>query len=323
MRHKSYNETMNIITPIDKVEEVKALLEIGVGEFYGGFVPQQWLDRYTLNASMNQRYFESAQIKTLGDLKYIIDEIHRFGRKFFFTMNGTFYTTPQYEMIAAFLPELKKIGVDGIIAADIGLILLVNRSGLDIPVHISTLGKAYNHKTVEMYGELGIRRIVFPRHLTFDEMKAIEKKCPDMEYDIFMMIGKCPNIEGYCTFQHNSPKKRWPCEIDYEITASDEAAGRFIESQRQWSIIDRRNSCGLCALKKLGDFNVKGLKIVGRGSPMNMKVANVKLLKYALSLLEENLSDTEYYRRIKVAYSERFGVACAPQNCYYPEFFNL
>ncbi len=316
---------MEIITPIDKLEEVQPLLEEGVAEFYGGFVPQEWLEKYSIFASINQRYFASAQIKTFGDLKLIIDEIHNAGKKFYFTMNSTFYSPPQYEMIKDLLPKLKEIGVDEIIVADVGLILLTNESGIDLPIHISTLGKVYNYKVAEFYKELGIKRVVLPRHLTFEEMKKIAKDCPDMEYDIFMLIGKCPNIEGYCTFQHISPTKRWPCEIEYEITVEGvcdaSQSAKYIDAQRQWAIQERRYSCGLCALKQLGDFNVRALKIVGRGAPLSMKVENVRLLKYALGLLDEGLPDNEYYSKIKVAYRGRFGVECAPQNCYYPEFF--
>ncbi len=318
-------QNMNIITPVDKIQEVSLLIDEGVDELYGGFNPKQWLDKFTIYASMNQRYFESAQIKTFDDLKAIVDEIHAHGKRFYFTMNGGLYSKAQYDMIKSFLPELKRIGIDGIIAADIGLILLIAESTIDIPVHISTLGKSYNHKTAEFYWDIGVRRIVFPRHLTFFEMKTIAEKCPKMEYDIFTLIGKCPNIEGYCTFQHLSPTKRWPCEIEYDISGCGGSADPSlpIESQRQWSIIERRHSCGLCALKKLGDFRVRALKIVGRGAPTKMKVQNVRLLKYALSLLEEELTDEEYYQKIKAAYKKRFGNDCAPQNCYYPEFFNL
>lgn len=316
---------MNIITPIDKIEEVEPLLKEGADEFYGGFNPKEWLDKYTIYASINQRYFDSAQINTFEDMKAIIDKVHGFKKKFHFTMNSTLYSPDQYVMIEELLPKLKDVGVDEIIAADVGLILLINKLNLNMPVHISTLGRAYNYKTVEFYRGLGVRRMVLPRHLTLDEMKGIAKKCPDIEYDIFMLIGKCPNIEGYCTFQHTSPNKKWPCEIKYEITANkhDDLSDKFIETQRQWSVIKRPNSCGLCALKKLDGLNVKALKIVGRGAPLAMKAANVRLLRYAVNLLDENIPDSEYYSKVKAAYKERFGNDCTPQNCYYPEFFNL
>ncbi|MFC1855660.1 peptidase U32 family protein [Thermodesulfobacteriota bacterium] len=316
---------MNIITPIDKLEEVEPLLQEGVDEFYGGFIPKEWIDKYTIYASINQRYFESAQIKTFDDLKAIVDKVHSFGKKFYFTMNSTLYSPSQYDMIDGLIGKLKDVGVDEIIVADVGLILLINQTGTDMPMHISTLGKAYNYKTVEFFRDLGIKRIVLPRHLTFPEMKQIVEKCPDIEYDVFMLIGKCPNIEGYCTFQHTSDKKRWPCEISYDTSACCDSAQskKSIESQELWSKIERRFSCGLCALKKIDGMKIRALKIVGRGAPLKMKVANVRLLKHAVSLLDENLSDVEYYKRVKAAYKERFGCDCMPHNCYYPEFYNL
>ena len=166
--------------------------------------------------------------------------------------------------------------------------------------------------------------MVFPRHLSLEEMSQIAAKEPDIEYDIFVLIGKCPNIEGLCTFLHTSKTKRWPCEIKYEITAEglqDAFTSKFIENQHRWSEIDRRNSCGLCILKHLDGLKVKGLKLVGRGASLKMKVENVRLLKYALSLRQASLTNQEFNLKMKAAYKGRFGTDCTPQNCYYPEFF--
>ncbi|NJC89072.1 MAG: hypothetical protein FIB02_11185 [Desulfuromonas sp.] len=53
--------SMSIISPVDHLAEAESLLQAGADELYGGFVPPQWREDYSLLASLNQRTFAEAQ----------------------------------------------------------------------------------------------------------------------------------------------------------------------------------------------------------------------------------------------------------------------
>jgi putative protease len=174
--------------------------------------------------------------------------------------------------------------------------------------------------------EQGMQRVVLPRNLTVADMAATIEKVPEVLCDAFLLVGKCPNSEGLCTFHHSSSDKIWPCEIPYEISAL--AGGTSVQlqhamqSQSIWSATNCRHGCGLCAIPQLREAGVHGLKLVGRGAPAAQKVRNFTLVKEFLALAESVPGFAEYRRLAMAAHRERFGAACHQNVCYYPEFFD-
>ena len=323
---------MKILSPIDKPEEVAPLADAGADEIYGGYVSPEWRSRYSLLASANHRYFANAQIAGRDELASIIKGAHRRGMKFCLTLNAPYYTQEQYDFLLMEAGRLIDAGVDAFIVSDLGLILRFRERLPEASVHLSTLGTVFNSRGAALFGNLGVKRIVFPRELTLKEMKGIIKANPGLEFDAFVMIGRCPNIEGFCTFTHNSPDLIWPCEESYEIKAAGgnlsvipakagiqtlKDLGNIIEAQSAWSRVNRRQACGLCAVGGLRDAGVSALKLVGRGGPTKMKVAVLKAVKDALLIKDAG----ELREAGKRRYVELFGQPCSPQVCYYPELF--
>ena len=327
---------MKILSPIDKPEEVSALADAGADELYGGYVSPEWRNRYSLLASANHRYFANAQIAGKKELASIINGAHRRGMKFCLTLNAPYYTQEQYDFLLMEAERLLEAGVDAFIVSDLGLILRFRERLPEASIHLSTLSTVFNSKGAAMFGSLGVRRIVFPRELTLGEMKGIVRANPGAQFDAFVMIGRCPNIEGFCTFTHNSPDLIWPCEEKYKIKAASDnlsvipvsthasrgyPAGiqtlNIIEAQSAWGRVNRRQACGLCAVGGLRDAGVSALKLVGRGGPTKMKVAVLKAVKDAL-LIKDAGELREFGKR---RYVELFGQPCSPQVCYYPELF--
>jgi putative protease len=182
-----------------------------------------------------------------------------------------------------------------------------------------------NSAAVELYAAQGASRVIFPRHLTVAEMAEVAARLPQVRFDAFMLVGKCPNTEGLCTFHHASPDRIWPCEIPYAIEplqppASPELAAAMAR-QGSWASTDRRHGCGLCAIPHLGRMGIFGLKLVGRGAPAAQKVRNVLLVRDFLALAGAEPDFAAYRRRARAAHRERFGAPCSPNVCYYPEFY--
>lgn len=316
---------MRIISPVDNLQETTMLLEAGADELYGGYLPAEW-EGYSLAASLNQRTFSAAQIDTEDELQKIVDYTHAYGATFALTLNAPFYSEAQLPVLLDYVDRMVEIGIDSLILADVGVLRCLKKRHPEIEYHASTLAHLTNAGSVRLMAEQGMQRVVLPRHLNLADMEAVIQQVPDILFDAFLLVGKCPNTEGLCTFHHSSENKIWPCEISYEISPSGEGVSENLQQamkqQKSWSETNRRHGCGLCAVPYLQKAGIHGLKLVGRGAPATQKVRNVALAKEFLLLASETVDPAEYRRMAMAAHKKRFGAACHQNVCYYPEFFH-
>lgn len=313
---------MKLISPIDNLQEASLLLEAGADELYGGWVPPEWAASFGLLGSPNQRTFAAAQIGSFADLQQIVALAHRAGARFSLTLNAPFYTDEQMPLLLACVDRAVEAEIDGIILADLGVLRLLRRRHPGLEYHASTLAHLMNSAAVEFYLEQGIGRAVLPRHLPMAEMAEIAGRLPQVRFDAFILIGKCPNTEGLCTFHHSSADRLWPCEIPYTLRPEHEPASPRLRAamarQASWADTDRRHGCGLCAIPALRQAGIYGLKLVGRGAPTVQKLKNLRLVAEFLRLSADD--PAAYRRRARQAHRQRFGSLCSANVCYYPEF---
>jgi len=316
---------MKLISPIDNLAELEGLLSAGVDELYGGVVPPAWLDRFGRLASINQRTFAGAQFDDFTQFQTAVSTSLEAGCPFYLTLNSPYYTEDQWPLLVHLVGLAAEAGLRGVILADLGLLRLLTRHYPSLEFHASTLAHLGNSEAIRAYRGEGITSVVLPRHLTVDDMTEIAAAVPDVGCDAFLLVGKCPNTEGLCSFHHSSPDKIWPCEVPYRIRPAgmghSTALDAAIRAQESWSASNRRHGCGLCAIPGLLDGGIRGLKLVGRGASAAMKIANLKLAREFLQLASSGLSHDEYRRLARQAHQRRFGTPCSPNVCYYPEFY--
>ena len=316
---------MRIISPVDNLNEAHLLLQAGADELYGGYIPVEWAN-YSLAASLNQRTFSSAQIASEQELSDIISLVHAHECRFALTLNAPFYTDEQLPLLIDYVDRMVVLGIDSLILADPGVLRLLKKRHASIEYHASTLAHLTNSGAVRFMAGQGMQRVVLPRHLSVSDMASIIDQVPDVHCDAFLLVGKCPNTEGLCTFHHSSPEKIWPCEIPYDIAPlGDGTSSQLCHAMRRqgsWSETNRRHGCGLCAIPHLRKAGVHGLKLVGRGAPVAQKVRNITLARDFLALAESTSDFAEYRRLAMAAHRERFGASCHQNVCYYPEFFD-
>lgn len=316
---------MRIVSPVDTLAEALPLLVAGADELYGGYVPKGWNERFSALASINQRTFAGAQLEGVEELAAIVVLCRERGKRFSLTLNAPYYTDAQLPMILEVVEQAVAAGVDGIILADPGILRILKRLYPQIEYHASTLAHLLNSSAISFYRQLGISRVILPRHLTLAEMEAIVLASPGVACDAFLLVGKCPNTEGLCTFHHSSPDKIWPCEIPYQIEALNPPPSALLQEamarQGSWSQSDRRHGCGLCAIPHLGRIGIDGLKLVGRGAPAARKIAHVRLVRQMLDLAGEENDFPRYRQKAIAAHRLNFGADCSRNVCYYPELF--
>ncbi|GAB4274663.1 MAG: hypothetical protein Kow0092_30070 [Deferrisomatales bacterium] len=304
---------LKILAPVDRVEEVALLARAGAHELYGGVAPRDWPAG---QVSSNQRTFASAQFPSESAFAEAAQEARRLGLSLHLALNAPVYGPSRYGSLLGLARRAAGWGVAGAIVGDPGLLVRLCRERLPLEVTLSTLAGARNASAVGVFRRLGVRRVVLPRHLTLDEVARVVGAHPDLSFEAFVLMGRCPNEEALCTFQHVSPSRRWPCEIPYDLR---DPSGAPLDPRHplarwhaRWAGADRRLACGVCALARLRKAGVRYVKLVGRGGPTEAKVAHVGLVA---GLLAEPAPE----RLGPAAYRACFGRPCHPLTCYFPE----
>jgi collagenase-like PrtC family protease len=171
------------------------------------------------------------------------------------------------------------------------------------------------------FRDLGVARVILPRHLTLDEIET--SMISDLEFEAFLLNDGCVFEEGLCATTHAAGVF---CLNDGE--GSPDIPPRTLEGYDFWKWTlnhcgCRTNRgfpvgpCGLCALPRLLDTGIKSLKVVGREASLPRKEAAVRLASMALELARHGACPEE----IRAAVIERRGAAalCLDAHlCYYP-----
>jgi U32 family peptidase len=161
----------------------------------------EWREKYTNIASSNRREWKTANLTGFDDLRKTVEAAHKYNVPVYLALNA-FYSGEQYPLLLKQAGQAVEMGIDALIVADIGLLLTLKQEGIRIEIHMSTGGTTFNSETAKFYEELGVSRIVLPRHLMPEEMEAIVKTCPSIKFEAFILNSGCKNIDGFCTFQH-------------------------------------------------------------------------------------------------------------------------
>jgi len=308
-----------ILAPVNRADEVTPLLKAGSSWLYGGCVPSSWQEKYPETVLLNQRTFSSAQFRTQDQFQEAVKRTRDAGCDFALTLNAPFYMDEQIPVLMDLVGMAREAGVSALIMADPGLIRHLGDSLHGLEIHLSTMGLASNPASVKFFTSLGVSRIILPRYMTISDIGELVAATPGVEYEAFTLIGKCPNIEGVCSFLHDDPDRRWPCEWRYSFPDEDIGASEpVIHYMDDLGRSDRRHGCGICALPLLVKAGVNMFKIVGRGAPLERKVEYVGTVKKILDDLPEAL-ESEWVSQCMDSYQELFGHKCTAHNCYYPE----
>ncbi|MGN1382099.1 MAG: U32 family peptidase [Eubacterium sp.] len=175
-----------------------------------------------------------------------------------------------------------EIGVDALIVQDLGLANLIHKEMPDFPLHLSTQATAYDLRCVQAAEELGFRRAVLSRELTFEEIRAIREQT-DLELEMFIHGALCICYSGQCQMSRyfggrsgNRGACAQPCRLPYTVLDRE---GRRIRTGRH--PLSPRD---LCLLDDLGDLihaGIDSFKIEGRmKSPEYVAVVTSIYRKY-------------------------------------------
>ncbi len=310
---------MKLLAPLKDSSEVEPLLAAGAEEFYCGLTPATWQKRFNQNW-INRRAQGSAGVADLADLQQILARAA--GHPVYLTLNAPFYPAGALEMLVEFSAALLEEGVAGLIVADLDLLLALVEAGMGPRIHLSSLATCTNSGAAAFFQELGVSRIILPRHMTLDEIEA--SLVPGLESEVFLLNDGCVFEEGLCATTHAAGVF---CLNDGEEAQG--ISGQTLEGYEFWKWTLNHcgcktsrgypvGPCGLCALPRLLRAGVSSLTVVGREASLTRKVASVGLAAMALQLARAGAAPEE----IRTAVIELRGGASLCQDahlCYYPD----
>lgn len=323
---------MKLLSPVDKVSEVEALISAGADELYCGLLLANWHDKYIAGA-INRRPGGGANFTRYQDLESCVSLAHARGVAVILALNEHYYTPGQYPYLMDYVTRVITIGVDALMVADLALLLTLREKKIGARLYISTGGAPFNSEAVAFYQDLGASRVTLPRHLNLEEMKAITDNIGGIETEVFVLNSRCPYVDGFCTFQHGlaAPSNKLlyenACMLPYEISVAAsgdvDITGANISWRRQhiWETghVDD-HPCGACALFDLAAMDITSLKIVGRGNATARKIVDIRFLHSLLSYLgREKPTRARFREEARRRYAETYARSCREHLCYFPE----
>ena len=199
---------------------------------------------------------------------------HKHGVKAYVTAN-TMPRDPELAALPEYLQHLDACGVDGIIAADLGVMNMVKRYAPHAELHVSTQTSIVNSETAKAYGAMGASRIVLARELSMEEIRRIRDNIPpELEIEAFVHGAMCMSYSGRCVLSNYLAKGRdanrgncaQPCRWQYRVV-EEYRPGEYMpiyEDESGTYIFNSKDMNMLGHIPELVDAGIDSLKIEGR-----------------------------------------------------------
>ncbi len=134
---------------------------------------------------------------TLDDVVDGVRYAHSIGKKVYLTLN-MYSHNKDIKRLPEYIDTIKEISPDGVLIADPGVFQMVKDRAPEIPLHISTQANVCSYETVKFWQSQGAKLCVLAREVTFDELKEIREKCPDIKLEAFVHGTMCMTYSGRC-----------------------------------------------------------------------------------------------------------------------------
>lgn len=176
---------------------------------------------------------------TMEQLAEGVEKAHAAQAKIYYCLNALPYDR-QLDDVVSLLKALPQTKVDALIIADPGVLMLAQKHCPDMEIHLSTQAHSVNSAAVEFWKNIGVHRINLARELGREEMTAIIRKFPDMEFEIFVHGAMCLALSGHCLMSAwvnkrpaNLGQCTQPCRFEYRGRRFNEISLTVEEKLRQ------------------------------------------------------------------------------------------
>ena len=269
---------MKIVAPAGNMERFYSAISATADEIYLGLKG--------FGARRNAENF------TIEELKQAIDYAHLRGSRIFLTLN-TIMTNREIELLYPTLKDLYNYGLDAIIVQDLGYAEYLHKNFPSIEIHGSTQMTVANYYEINYLKELGFKRIVLPRELSFEEIKEI-KKHTDIELEVFVSGSLCISFSGNCYMSSfiggrsgNRGMCAQPCRKEYKTSCGE----------KSYFLSPKDQLYGMDEIKKLQEIGVESIKVEGRMKDVSYVYETVFYFRSLINGIDKEESTPKLFNR--------------------------
>ncbi|WMM23256.1 U32 family peptidase [Tissierella sp. MB52-C2] len=227
---------------------------------------------------------------------------HERGKKVYITLNIVPHDKDM-EGLEEYVTKLHEIKADAVIVSDVGMFSVIKRTVPDLPIHISTQASVTNYETIMFWYDLGVRRIVLARELSFEEIKSLTDRLPkDLEIEAFVHGAMCMSYSGRCLISNymtgrdaNRGDCAHPCRYKYALVEEKRPGEYFpvFEDEDGTFIMNSKDLCMIEHIEKLMESGIISFKIEGRVKSAYYVATVIRAYRMAI---DQYYKDPENYK---------------------------
>ena len=290
-----------ILAPAGNLEKLKIAIDFGADAVYIG------------GAKLNLRAFSNnfSNEEMIEGIKYCHDR----GKRIYVTLN-VFARNHDLPSAGEYIKGLYDIGVDAVIVADPSLIAICKEVAPQLEIHLSTQANTVNWMATKFWYDLGVKRIVLARELTFKEINEITENIPKgCDIEAFVHGSMCVAYSGRCLISNYMIKRDANkgicgnvCRYKYYLVEETRPGEYYpvIEDDNGTYIMNSKDLCMIEHLPELLEAGISSLKIEGRNKSEYYVAIVVNAYRKAIDLYYE---DPENYKLPKVLRDEMYKVS--------------
>ncbi|GAB2817769.1 peptidase U32 family protein [Ferruginibacter profundus] len=285
--------------------------------------------RAAIDAGANAIYFgvEQLNMRTRSSGGFSINDIGKISKncksakiKCYITLNTVMYEHDM-QLLQSILKEVKKEGIDAVIASDFAVIEYCNR--LNIPLHISTQANVSNIEAVQFFSRFA-DVVVLARELTLKQVAHITKEIKRkkitgtsgelVKIEMFIHGALCMAISGKCYLslhaQHASANRGaciQNCRRPYKVTEAETNEELIIDNEY---IMSPKDLCTINILDQVVKSGVSVLKIEGRSKGADYVSVVTRCYREAVDAIKNDSYTNEktgkWMQRLSSVYNRGF-----------------
>lgn len=291
--------------PAGSIEKMKYAYAYGADAVYLGLVD------FSLRALRKGELIDETNLKAAVDIANLLN------KKVYCTLN-IFAYDKDIKKLEQTLEVIKDAKPHALIISDFGVLRIIQKHIPDIDIHISTQTNILNSEAVKFWRDMGAKRVILARELSYSQIAEIRHNVSDIELETFIHGAQCMAYSGRCLLSDyltkgerraNQGNCAQACRWSYKLleeTRPDEYM-EIIQDDKGSHIMSTKDLCLVNHIKELCNLGIDSLKVEGRTKSLYYVSTVARAYR---ELMDGKISETEAFEELKKAgnrgYTEGF-----------------